>query len=39
VPVATLTTIGPDDRPRWPEVWFLAEGDEIRLSLNSPARR
>jgi PPOX class probable F420-dependent enzyme len=33
--VATLATIGSDGYPQMSEVWFLAEGDTIRLSLNS----
>jgi PPOX class probable F420-dependent enzyme len=33
--VATLATIGPDGRPQLSEVWFLADGDTIRLSLNT----
>ena len=32
--VATLATIGPDGRPQLSEVWFLAEGDTLALSLN-----
>jgi PPOX class probable F420-dependent enzyme len=32
--VATLGTIGPDGRPQLSEVWFLAEGETVRLSLN-----
>ena len=34
-PVATLATIDPDGRPQLSAVWFLAEGDEIRTSLNT----
>ena len=30
----TLATIGPDGRPQVSEVWFLAEGDTVALSLN-----
>lgn len=33
-PVATLATLGPDGRPQLSEVWFLAEGDSVVLSLN-----
>lgn len=33
--VATLATIGPDGRPQLSEVWFLAEGDTVSLSLNT----
>jgi PPOX class probable F420-dependent enzyme len=31
---ATLATIGPDGRPQVSEVWFLAEGDVVSVSLN-----
>jgi PPOX class probable F420-dependent enzyme len=34
-PVATLATIDPEGRPQLSAVWFLAEGDEIRTSLNT----
>ena len=33
-PVATLATVGPDDRPQLSAVWFLAENDVLRVSLN-----
>ena len=36
---ATLATIGPDGRPQLSEVWFLAEGDTVALSLNPPGRK
>jgi PPOX class probable F420-dependent enzyme len=32
---ATLATVGPDGRPQLSEVWFLAEGDTVSLSLNT----
>jgi PPOX class probable F420-dependent enzyme len=32
---ATLATVGPDGRPQLSEVWFLADGDTISISLNS----
>ncbi len=31
--VATLATVGPDGRPQSSALWFLAEGDTVRLSL------
>src|SRR5580704_11619093 len=36
---ATLATIGPDGRPQLSEVWFLAEGDTIGLSLNTSRQK
>ena len=33
-PVAALATIGPDGRPQVSAVWFLAEDDVIKVSLN-----
>lgn len=36
---ATLATIGPDGRPQLSEVWFLAEGDAVSLSLNSSRQK
>jgi PPOX class probable F420-dependent enzyme len=38
-PCATLATVGPDGRPQLSEVWFLAEGDEIGLSLNTTRQK
>lgn len=38
-PVGTLATIGPTGRPHQSPVWFLAEGDEIRLSLNTSRQK
>ena len=32
---ATLATIGGDGLPQLSEVWFLADGDQVKLSLNS----
>ncbi|HLI02275.1 MAG TPA: PPOX class F420-dependent oxidoreductase [Acidimicrobiales bacterium] len=39
LPVATLATIGPDGRPQLSEVWFVAEGDTVRISLNSTRQK
>jgi PPOX class probable F420-dependent enzyme len=36
---AILATIGPDGRPQLSAVWFLAEGDDIRVSLNSSRQK
>jgi PPOX class probable F420-dependent enzyme len=33
-PVVALSTIGPDGRPQVSGVWFLAEGDDVSISLN-----
>jgi PPOX class probable F420-dependent enzyme len=35
----TLATIGPDGRPQVSEVWFLAEGDTVALSLNTTRQK
>jgi PPOX class probable F420-dependent enzyme len=37
--VATLATIGPDGRPQVSEVWFLAEGDDVRVSLHNDRQK
>jgi PPOX class probable F420-dependent enzyme len=37
--VATLATVGPDGRPQVSEVWFLAEGDTVSLSLNTARQK
>ncbi|HXW45420.1 MAG TPA: PPOX class F420-dependent oxidoreductase [Streptosporangiaceae bacterium] len=37
--VATLATIGPDGRPQVSEVWYLAEGDTVSLSLNTARQK
>jgi PPOX class probable F420-dependent enzyme len=37
--VATLATIGTDGRPQLSEVWFLAEGDTVSISLNSTRQK
>src|ERR1700691_5931165 len=36
---ATLATIGPDGRPQLSEVWFLAEGDTVAISLNTTRQK
>ena len=36
---ATLATIGPDGHPQLSEVWFLAEGDTVALSLNTTRQK
>jgi PPOX class probable F420-dependent enzyme len=36
---ATLATIGPDGRPQLSEVWFLAEGDTVSISLNTTRQK
>jgi PPOX class probable F420-dependent enzyme len=36
---ATLATIGPDGRPQLSEVWFLAEGDSVAISLNTSRQK
>ena len=36
---ATLATVGPDGRPQVSEVWFLAEGDTVSISLNSTRQK
>jgi PPOX class probable F420-dependent enzyme len=36
---ATFATIGPDGRPQLSEVWFLAEGDSVALSLSNTRQK
>ena len=36
---ATIATIGADGRPQLSEVWFLAEGDTVGLSLNDSRQK
>src|SRR5258706_10861581 len=38
-PVATLATIGADGRPQLSAVWFLADSDQVRLSLNTSRQK
>ncbi len=38
-PVGTLGTVGADLRPQMSEVWFLAEGDTIKISLNNARQK
>jgi PPOX class probable F420-dependent enzyme len=37
--VGTLATVGDDGRPQLSEVWFLADGDKVRVSLNSSRQK
>jgi PPOX class probable F420-dependent enzyme len=37
--VATLATVGGDALPQLSEVWFLAEDDTVRLSLNTARQK
>ena len=36
---ATLATVGPDGRPQLSEVWFLADGDQVSISLNDSRQK
>jgi PPOX class probable F420-dependent enzyme len=36
---ATLGTVGPDGRPQLTEVWFLAEGETVALSLSTSRQK
>jgi PPOX class probable F420-dependent enzyme len=36
---ATLATIGPDGYPQLSEIWFLADDDELRISLNTARQK
>jgi PPOX class probable F420-dependent enzyme len=36
---ATLATVGPDGRPQLSEVWFLADGDRVSISLNDSRQK
>jgi len=37
--VTTLATIEPDGTPQLSEIWFLYDGGELRLSLNTARRK
>ena len=37
--VATLATVGEDGYPQVSEVWFLAEGDSVSISLNTSRQK
>jgi PPOX class probable F420-dependent enzyme len=37
--IATLATIGSDGRPQLSALWFLADGDTVRLSLNTTRQK
>ncbi len=36
---ATLATVGADGYPHVSEVWFLAEGDQVAISLNTDRQK
>ncbi len=36
---ATLGTVGPDGRPQLTEVWFLADGNTVKVSLNTARQK
>ncbi|HZX56941.1 MAG TPA: PPOX class F420-dependent oxidoreductase [Ilumatobacteraceae bacterium] len=38
-PVATLATVGADGRPQLSAVWFLADADSVRVSLNTARQK
>jgi hypothetical protein len=37
--VATLATVGKDGRPQLSALWFLAEDDIVRISLNTTRQK
>lgn len=37
--VATLATVGPNGRPQQSLVWFLADGGQVSLSLNTSRQK
>jgi len=36
---ATLATIAPDGRPQLTEVWFIADGETVQVSLNTARQK
>ena len=36
---ATLGTVGPDGHPQLSEVWFIAEGNTVAISLNTSRQK
>ena len=38
-PVATLATVGADGRPQLSAVWFLADDNTVRVSLNTSRQK
>jgi hypothetical protein len=34
-----FATVGPDGRPQLTEVWFLADGDTVKVSLNTARQK
>ena len=37
--VAMLATIGPTGRPQLTALWFLADGDQVKISLNTSRQK
>jgi PPOX class probable F420-dependent enzyme len=37
--VATLATLAPDGHPQLSEVWFLADGDDVKVSLHKSRKK
>jgi PPOX class probable F420-dependent enzyme len=36
---ATFATIDPDGRPQLSEIWFVADGDDVAISLNTTRQK